>query len=291
MRIPGWLLLLALLPLPLQAAHLGTVEAVQSPAWLDRAGRSEPLAPGAALRDGDTLRTGGGARLTLRLAEGSTVKLGENAGLAIHSRSERPERSLKAAMEVLKGAFRFTTQVVQKLRGERDVAIRVGTATVGIRGTDVWGRSADDRDLVCLIEGRVEIDHAALGGRPVTMAEAGTFFVAPRGAAPLPVGPVDPRQLAQWARETEIEAADGALRRGGRWTVLIGAPAEAESEALMRHDLARQAGFAVRIRPLRQDGGAWLYQVSLPGAASEKDAEALAARIRSATGLVAEVAR
>ncbi len=281
MRIPGWMWALAILPLPLQAANLATVEAVQSPAWLERAGHVEPLAPGLPIRDGDNLRTGEGARLTLRLAEGSTVKLGENAGLALHGQGPRPERSFKGAMEVLRGAFRFTTEAVRRLRGDRELAIRVGTATVGIRGTDVWGKSGDEKDLVCLIEGSIQISHAALAGGPLAMKDANTFFVAPKGAAPLPVGPVDPNQLRQWARETEILPADGALRRAGRWSVQLGSDATSEAAALMLHDQARQAGFATRIRPFAAADGTWNYRVSLPGIPSEADAAALAARIRA----------
>ncbi|MBL8487566.1 MAG: FecR domain-containing protein [Rhodocyclaceae bacterium] len=287
----GWLCALAFLPLPLQAANLAVVEAVQSPAWLDRGGRSEALAPGQAIRDGDSVRTGEGARLTLRLAEGSAVKLGENAGLALRGQGGQPDRSFKGAMDVLKGAFRFTTETVRRLRGERDIAIRVGTATMGIRGTDVWGKSGEDKDLICLIEGRIQVSHAALGGQPITMADAKTFFVAPRGAAPLPVGPVDPKQLVQWARETEIEPADGALRRGGRWSVQVGADAASQAEALLVHDQARLAGFATRIRTIRGTDGNWNYRVLLTGAASETDAAALAARVTARTELPATVRR
>ena len=56
-----------------------TVELVQAPAWLERDGRSQPLAPGMELRSGDLVRTGTGARAYLMLAEGSRVKLGESA--------------------------------------------------------------------------------------------------------------------------------------------------------------------------------------------------------------------
>jgi hypothetical protein len=62
------------------AADTLTVEAVVSPAWLEHAGGArEPLVPGANLRDGDRVLTGSGARALLRMAEGSAIKLGENA--------------------------------------------------------------------------------------------------------------------------------------------------------------------------------------------------------------------
>jgi hypothetical protein len=61
-----------------------------------------------ALKAGDTLSTGPGSRLLLKLSEGSLVKLGGNASLEL--RELEPSASLfKAALGVLQGAFRFTT--------------------------------------------------------------------------------------------------------------------------------------------------------------------------------------
>jgi len=46
---------------------------------VQRAGGRLPLLPGTQLRAGDQVVTGAGARLLIKLAEGSVVKLGENA--------------------------------------------------------------------------------------------------------------------------------------------------------------------------------------------------------------------
>src|ERR1700750_908895 len=122
-----------------------SVEAVQYPPWLDREGRSVPLTPGTALQAADTLRTGSNARVQLKLAEGSTVKLGENARFTV----ERVENRgvFRSALNVLFGAFRFTTRALGANR-KRELDIRVRTITAGIRGTDLWGKSTDARDLV-----------------------------------------------------------------------------------------------------------------------------------------------
>lgn len=55
------------------------VEGLQMPAWLTRDGKRGPLALGAQLRNGDTITTGAGSRVVLRMPEGSAVKLGEKA--------------------------------------------------------------------------------------------------------------------------------------------------------------------------------------------------------------------
>lgn len=270
-----------------------TIEKVQMPAWLDRDGRSQPLTPGMEVRNGDKIRTGAQARVYLGMAEGSTVKLGENAALNFYSRSLKPASNFKGALDVLKGAFRFTTHALQKLRSQRDIAIRVGTATAGIRGTDLWGKSDEIRDLILLIEGTIEVRHA---GASVEMSEPLTYFSAPRNAPPQPLARVDPESFKQWARETEVVPGDGAAQRAGQWKVLL-AHAGQQGEALEAYDKARSAGYAaqVRVRPgaagKPEMGGQWNYEVILTQLASEQDAAALANKIKAQLGFDAAPAK
>ena len=282
------LALCAFLAAPAWAVPQATVAAVQMPAWLERNGRTQPLAVGMEVKHGDNIRTGEGARAYLKLAEGSTVKLGENAKLAFFSHSLKPQQAFKGALDVLTGAFRFTTDALRHIQS-RDVAIRVGTATAGIRGTDLWGRSNKKEDLVCLIEGNIEIKHGALA-EPVAMAEPMSFFVAPRGEAPKPVAPVDPVQFRLWARETEIEAGDGASRSGGKWKLLLGSH-NAEASALEQYDIARGEGYPASIMPRAGAGGAWNYEVVLAGFPDEGEALKAAARLKAATGIAASAVR
>lgn len=271
------------------AVSQAAIEAVQMPAWLEREGRVEPLAVGMEVKNGDRIRTGGAARVYVKLAEGSTVKLGEHAELGFYSRSLKPASSFKGALDVLKGAFRFTTGALQKVRGQRDVAIRVGTATVGIRGTDLWGKSDAERDLILLIEGRIEIKHA---GKTLEMNEPLTYFAAPRQAPPQPVTPVDPQQFKLWARETEILPGDGAARRNGKWRVLL-IQTSTQQEALSAYDAARGAGYAAQIRVLPAGGGKlekerqWDYAVVLAQLVSEQEAMVVAQKIKRQLGFAA----
>jgi hypothetical protein len=269
------------------AVSAASVEAVQMPAWLERDGRSRPLAVGMEVAHGDVIRTGTGARAFLKLAEGSAVKLGENARLRLFSHSLKPRTAFRGALDVIDGAFRFTTGAIRRV-GVREVSIRVGTATAGIRGTDVWGRSTAREDLICLIEGEVDIRHGALS-EPVPLSQPMSCFAAPRGGAPKPVAQVSAEQVRQWARETEIEAGDGAARREGRWALRLGRHAT-ESDALAQYDLARQAGFDARIKPFAADGG-WNYDVVLGGFRDAADAGVAAARLENATGIAAESVR
>jgi hypothetical protein len=277
---------LALLPsAPVFAAAAATVEAVQSPAWRDRDGITVPLAAGMELKGGDVLRTGPGARAYLMLAEGSRVKLGEAAQFTFHTRSLRPERTFRGALEVLAGAFRFTTEKLWKTR-PREIAIRVGTATIGIRGTDVWGRTSSDGELVALLEGRIEITRA---GQTTEMAQPMTYFDAPRGEAAA-VKTLDPAVFSTLARQTEIHAGDGAARTKGNWRVLA-ATAESEEAALELYDRIREAGFAARIRPRAAEAKGWRYEVLLGGYPSAGEADVAAARLKADTGLKSSVVR
>src|SRR5260221_13485018 len=173
----------------LASAQSGAVvEGVQMPAWVEREGKRMPVLPGMQLKAGDKLSTGPGSRLLVKLSEGSLVKLGENGSL--HLKELEPSKSLfKAALGVLEGAFRFTTDIAVKNR-RRDVNITVATVTAGIRGTDLWGKSVPDRQIVCLIEGKIEV--GAPNETPFTMDQPSQYYCSakadhhPNGLVPVP---------------------------------------------------------------------------------------------------------
>ena len=275
--------LLALAAAPLEAAPAALVEGVQMPAWVERAGigaaRRLPLAPGMELRGGDELRTGAGARVYVKLAEGSLIKLGENASLRILDLAPDRGGFYKAALNVLEGAFRFTTDLLAKQR-RRDVSIRVASVTAGIRGTDLWGKSAPQKQVVCLIDGKIEV--GAEGEAPVVMDRPRQFYQRVKGETQ-PVGFVDPTQLAQWARETEIEDGRGAARSGGRWKVTL-ARAATQGAALEVYDRLRDAGYAAEILPVKADAG-HDYLVRISRLSTRADAEALAEQLRGTAGV------
>jgi hypothetical protein len=274
-----------LLSTPVFAAPAAAVELVQSPAWRDREGVTVPLTAGMELKSGDVLRTATGARAYLMLAEGSRVKLGEAAQFTIYSQSLQPQKYFRGALDVLTGAFRFTTGKLSKARS-RDLAIRVGTATIGIRGTDLWGRTDADGDMVALLEGRIQITRA---GQATEMSRPMTYFDAPRDQA-AEVKPLDPEVFKLLARQTEIQPGDGAARAKGKWRVLA-ATAASEEAALELYDQIREAGFAARIRPRATEAEGRRYELLLSGFASAAEAGVAAARLKAATDLKASVVR
>ena len=171
------------------------VDVVQSPAWVERGEQRLPLVAGQLLKDRDRVVTGSEARVLLRLSEGSAVKLGENASLRMDALGEREGGVFTAAFDVARGAFRFTTGIFNRVQSRRAVNVRIATVTAGIRGTDLWGSSDAERDLICLIEGRITVTHPEV--EPVLMDEPLSFYVAPKGQAAKPGSAVD---AARWAR-------------------------------------------------------------------------------------------
>lgn len=236
--------LLATVFAPSAMAADGAVEAVQMPAWLDRAGLTVPVSPGVALQAGDTLRTGTGARLLLKLEEGSLVKLGENARFVIE-KAQPKGGVFEAAFNVVNGAFRFTTQTLAKST-RRDVKIRVGqNATIGIRGTDLWGRGRDDKDIVCLIEGKIEI--TGNDNKLLTLDQPLQFFQSTRSAPPEPLTSLPPPQLEVFAAETEIEFGKGSSAKGNRKVIVSGFATRDEARQAARG--LRTNGYPAEITP------------------------------------------
>ena len=249
------------------------VEAVQYPVWLERGGNSVPLTPGTVILPSDRIRTGANARVQLKMGEGSTVKLGENAKLVIEKVEDRG--IFRSALSVLDGAFRFTTDALRKSQ-KREIAIRVKNVTAGIRGTDLWGKSTGEKDLVCLLEGK--ISGGSEGHPTVTLDPPLDFYQKPRDGAPA-VAKVDAAQIQQWAQETEISKDGAAARAGGEWRVIAGT-SESRDAALALNRRLRANGYPSDIR--EKEGR---FTVGVGGLAGESEARALMSNLRSVSGV------
>lgn len=261
-----------------------TVEGVQMPAWVEHAsGARDPLAIGMALTNQDRIYTGPGARALLKLADGSLIRLGANGVLALDD-LDRKKISAKdvvtATLDVVTGAFRFTTQALSKFRGERDVKVRIVTLTAGIRGTDLWGKAEATRDIVCLIEGKITVTR---GQDAFTMDQPLSFYIAPKDGPPLPVATVPRQKLDEWSQETEIGTGTGAVRKGGRWKVTL-AEVSTQDQALGVYDGLRQAGYAAEIHPAATEAGQ-IYRVRISHLPNRQEAAALSAKLKGRLGV------
>lgn len=256
-----------------------TVEGVLSPAWVERAdGRREPLSIGMALNNREKVHTGDGGRALLRLAEGSAIKLGESGMLAldnlVQKRDAKSNEVVGASLDVVRGAFRFTTGILGKSNAQRDVNVKVRAVTAGIRGTDVWGKSEPERDIVCLLEGRVTINH---GAAQFTMQEPLSFYIAPLKGQAQPPSAVSMDQVRQWSGETEIDPRMGGLRSGGAVSVTVASGDERTATA--QRNKLRDSGFPAEIVRVGE-GASARFDVRIGSLSDGVEAGVLAERLR-----------
>ena len=265
------------------ASDSGTsVAAVQLPAWVERGGRVVPVRPGFTLEPGDVLITGAKGRVHVDTPDGSVIKLG-SAGrigldkLVVHTDTDG-QGLFEGALNVVKGAFRFTTRLAGRT-SRRDVRVRVGVVTAGIRGTDIWGKSDDEKDLICLLEGKIAIGS---DGQPEqTMADALTFYVVPKGQPPKPIVPVDPNKVVnEWAPQTEMVPDAPTLVADGSYIVIALSQTSAEGAEFIAGKLA-ESGYPAEVDTA--DGR--YFRVSLRSFATLDEANAMAAQLENIGGV------
>ena len=260
----------------------GIVDAIQMPAWYDRDGKTYPLKPGIKLYSGDVIRTGKNSRALLRMNEGSTVKLGEDATLSLNTLipPKHEEGVFAALMRVTRGAFRFTTTEIGNLR-KRNVDVKIGHVTVGIRGTDIWGRSKTDEDLFCLIEGNVTVQRE--GEAEFTMQDPLKYIVAEKDKPTSAVMPVDMNELGGWAAETETQQGQGILTSSGKWAVNMMSVQNTDAANNLQQVLS-DAGFADVIQEVQINDQSWL-RIRIEGFVTRQDASSFANTINNQYGI------
>lgn len=254
------------------------VSAVQSPAWLVHGGSAMPLKPGMIVADGDTLRTAAGGRVYLELPEHSTVKLGENTEFmtpAMQMTKDDQGSLFKGVLHVLKGVFRFTTSLVGHSE-RRHVDIQVGVTTIGVRGTDVWGRSSDDGSLVALLEGRISMDMP--GHQGMMMDKPMHYMTAAAAGADMKMDQdVTPDKVADWAAQTDVAAGSGVLSSDGKWVVALMSSTSDDDATDLMGKLA-EAGYPSEDIMVTVQGKQW-HRLIIKQVATFKDAKALAAKV------------
>jgi ferric-dicitrate binding protein FerR (iron transport regulator) len=250
-------------------AALATVELVQLTASVERGKQLVPLGPGTELREGDRLNTGARSRLLLKLADGSYVSMGENGSL-FFDRMQEHNGVFDASLFVAEGAIRFSAGVIGKFAGKRELSVAVNNVATTVRGTDFWGRSSPQSDIVCVIEGKVEVTPP--GEQPFTLDEPLTYYML-EGNVSRPVARASVEQFKEWAAQTAEQEGKGIASRGGRWQITVASPKKFR-EAFAVYDALRRAGHAAEIVPAKA-GEERVYGVRLANFQTEKDAKAV----------------
>lgn len=265
--------ILLLINMDVNAAEIGVVEGLQAPAWLLRDGNIFPLAVGALLQNNDRIETGKKARVLLSLAEGSHVKLGENATFDLNNMEPKSDNNtFKGVLNVLKGAFRFTTGLLGKQTAKRDISVQFGTITAGIRGTDFWGIVDEKKDLVALIEGKIDVGH--IGGVTDHLIEPLQVFTANKNEAPSAVNKIDFVTVTLLAKETDFVDNNGVTKVDGAWRVNMGFYRKL-ADAQKALNSYQSLGYNVKLAK-RDATGARRYQIYLDQFASYAEAKGAA---------------
>src|SRR5688572_19438076 len=101
-----------------------------------RNGQSRPLARGAELDAGDTVRTDAQGRAQLRFTDGSYISLQPNTDFAIseYRYDGKTDGSERSFFGLVRGAMRTVTGAIGRVN-RNAYRVTTPTATVGIRGT------------------------------------------------------------------------------------------------------------------------------------------------------------
>ncbi len=254
-----------------------TLTAVQSPAWLVHAGSITPAMPGMQVADGDSLRTAAGGRVYLDLPEHSRVKLGENTEFVtpmMRMAHDQHGPMFKGVLHILKGVFRFTTSLVGKSE-HRDVSIQVGTATIGVRGTDVWGRASADGALVALLEGHISMDMP--GHQQLQMQQPMHYMTMPNSGAMQTEVPVTQANMSDWVAQTDVAPGQGVLTSDGPWMLaLVSSTADADARRSMKK--LAEMGYPAEDTMVMVHGKPW-HRLVIRQVASYQDAKAIWGRL------------
>ncbi len=275
----GWAGLAASAASPPRASDAMQIEAVQMPAWLDRDGRRQPLAPGDTVSVSQVIETGVSAALVLLMPEGSRVSLGGRSRLSVQAlAAERAQgvTGVRADLRLLDGFFRFATSAVSRVTGRREVSVTLRTATVGIRGTDFWSMTDSEHDAVCLFEGQIALDTRDQGA--LTLDKPSAFWTRIFDRPVQPVGTATPDQLAGFIASSALKPGQGIAVPGGAWQVRLARSADSRT-ALNLAGTVRAVGYPAT---LHSAGGA--HEVRIAQLATREDAQALLVALRAFTG-------
>jgi hypothetical protein len=144
-------------PAAAQPAPVGTVEALVGTAVVTRhaTGEALPLTVGAELFEADRIRTNRGARLRLRLRDGSVLTCGEATGLTLEETLYAPARASQSFL--LRVSFGIVRSVVELLAPQASYEMHTNTAVISVRGTEWIAEAQRAATAIVSLEGEVAV--------------------------------------------------------------------------------------------------------------------------------------
>lgn len=128
------------------------VQSIDGAAYLVSANMDRRVLPGAQLREGEQLRTAGGSRAVLRLADGSTVEVNQRSTLGVGARGHSVTVALDHGAVIVQAAHRTSGHLYVSTPDFR-VAVTgtVFSVNAGLKGS-----------RVAVLQGSVQVAHAGI---------------------------------------------------------------------------------------------------------------------------------
>jgi hypothetical protein len=141
------------------------------------------LNPGAEVFVGEILSTGSDARLEIRMHDDAIFTLAAGTSFIIvdftFGNAANQPRTLLRLME---GAFLAVSGAIA-VAENGNMTVQTSVATIGIRGTTIWGGPLDGMFRVVLLDGKLATVSNADGTVKLDQIDAGTIITGP-GASP-----------------------------------------------------------------------------------------------------------
>jgi len=152
-----------LAPADAQPAAVGTVTDLVGAAAVTRHGASaaEPLGVGAELFEGDRIRTETGARLRLRLRDGSILTCGEATELTLDWILYAPDQDTRSILlRVPLGIVRAVTELLVR---NSTYEMYTNTAVISVRGSEWIAEAQPDATAIVSLEGEIAVRNVEPG--------------------------------------------------------------------------------------------------------------------------------
>jgi hypothetical protein len=195
LAVPGMRELAAVEP------QAGEVLAMFGQCFVETAGQRNALRPGEAVHVGDTLDVTVGAKLKLRMNDGSVIAVASGSHLTIADyRLSNGGESRHAALSLGEGLLRA---VVSVLSGMSHFEVDTATGVAAVRSTDWFIEARPGSTQVGVLDGRVSLKSVATGREIVIPARWGARVEA--GRDPVPARVWTDAEFADFIGRTELQ--------------------------------------------------------------------------------------
>ena len=142
---------------------------------------------GAIVYIGDTIKTGSNGHIEMRMLDQATITLGGNSEFKIEDHLFDREKGIgKVVMSIAARTFKAISGGILSLQ-KSSFALNSPVATIGIRGTELWGGPINGVYEIALLKGKVIIIENTGGRVKITQPGFGTRVIGPNVAPTAPV--------------------------------------------------------------------------------------------------------